>query len=174
MDKELKKCKTRTFYGLLNLLQRYHWQWHVTLTFSGEFSNVSIDSYNTINRLILRWARELQTSENIQIAFFMVLCIRQGHPHVHLLMFGSNNDGAKNLSDISKSKWANRWPYFAKIEIIEEQQKVIRYVAKHLLIYEIDNSQSYDDADYVISESYYDFYNRNLLKRFENQSIHQG
>jgi hypothetical protein len=154
MDKELKKHQMRTFYGYLHLLRRYHWHWFITLTFPAEFSVTSLKSYNKIDRMLLNWARNLQTSENLQIAFFMVLCIKLGHPHFHLLALGSNNDGSKTLLDISKSKWAQAWEHYAKIEQIGKQMGVIRYVSKHLL-------------DFECSESEYDFYNRNLLKRFE-------
>lgn len=51
-----------------------------------------------------------------------------GHPHLHILMIGRNKNG-KTLLDVNKSKWEQKWFYYAKIENPRSNRKVTKYVA---------------------------------------------
>jgi hypothetical protein len=111
-------------------LRNWNFEWFATFTFSAErrFGDWLVKRY------LLDWSRKLCTGENIQIAYFYVMCLNYGHPHVHLLMIGRGkyNRGIKTLRHVVRSKWEGEWPFLAKIETPESQAGVVNYFASHL------------------------------------------
>jgi hypothetical protein len=136
----MNQLNTINFEAYSEYLQNWHWQWFTTLTFDS-----CLDS-KSINKLRLNWTRSLCTSENIQVAYFYVEAYNAGHPHLHLLMLGTNKQN-KTLLDLDPLRWQSAWPYRASIAIPESNSAVSSYIAGHL---SRQNSE-------------YDIYNKKLL-----------
>ena len=137
---------------IVDYLNNIDWQWFCTLTFN-EHKFRGYKS-NTIQSLVNRFYRDICISEGIQVAGFYVISYRDGHPHVHALLFGKNKFG-KSLSDVEPSKWERAWPSIAKIEVPISRESVCRYFAKHF--YGANNRNCLE------------FYNIKLLKNLLNK-----
>jgi hypothetical protein len=121
---------------------KWDWQWFTTLTFRSDLPT------NEIHDLRLKWTRDLCTKENIQVAYFYALVLKDKHPHLHLLMIGSNKFG-KTLFDVDLEKWTHAWPYIAHISVPDFNIKVSGYLTKNIMSF----------------TSEYDVYNKKLLEK---------
>jgi len=150
MNEKLKQWRQSLFLGYHYMFRRYPWQWTATLSFGDDFSSL------VVNEMLIRWIRELQTSEHIQIAYVSVICIKKEHPHVHLLIFGRGKHRGDiiTLDNVNPRTWASKWPYFAKVEKIKNLERATRYVASHTFRFKCD--------DYEMN-----FYNMKLLSKFQ-------
>ena len=140
------------YRGYRRFLQNWDWEWLVTLTFPER--TYRHYSRNAAKADLLRWTRQLCTSEHIQVCYYYALCYICGHPHFHLLMIGRGRSGreVKSLHDVSPSKWARRWDHIAKIEVPDSISSVSKYLAAHKLRFKCDRADI-------------DSYNQNLLKQ---------
>jgi hypothetical protein len=116
-------------YG--NFINRWPWQWFLTLTFR---EPVSLEF---ARRQLLNWNRNLCTSEGIQTAFIAVWNNTNFTPHWHALIFGKNKYG-KTLLDILEKRWERRWPGIAHIEDVRNNHAVSQYVAGNITLWNSD------------------------------------
>jgi hypothetical protein len=151
MSERLRQWRQALFLGYHRMFQRYPWQWICHLTFNDDYST------DVVNEMLLRWTRDLQITEHIQIAYVKVICFRREHPHLHLLVFGRGKYKGEiiTLEDVSPRKWASKWPFFAKIEPIEDHYRATRYEALQTFKYKCD--------EYEI-----DYYNLKLLRQLRD------
>jgi hypothetical protein len=138
---------------------KWNWQWFTTLTFRSDLQTNSTAltfrsnlQTNSIDDLRLKWTRDLCTKENIQVAYFYALVYKDKHPHLHLLMIGSNKFG-KTLFDIDLDKWTDAWPYIAHIFVPDSNIKVSGYFNKNIMSFNSD----------------YDVYNKKLLEKTQKR-----
>ncbi len=129
----------------------YPWQWLVTFTFQS--SKISND---TAENKRLQWTKNLESTEDFNLAYHYVLCRNSGHPHFHLIIFGSSKSGDRTLSNLSPSYWERQWPHHARIKIVTSKRSAAGYVAKHHLISHCQNPE-------------FGFYNRELLKKIRTK-----
>lgn len=149
IPENLRRWRQAHFLAYHGMLRRFPWEWKGDLTIRDDLSP------EAVNHIFLRWVRDLQTSEHIQVACCRVLCVKGRHPHTHFVMFGRNSDGNITLLDVSPRRWSAKWPFYANIELVENISRASRYIAKHVFKKRCD---SYD----------FDFYNRNLLYQYRN------
>jgi len=143
LEKGHKLIATR-HYG--NFINRWPWEWFLTLTFR---EPVSLD---TARRQLLNWNRDLCTSEGIQTAFIAVWNNMNFTPHWHALIFGKNKNG-RTLLDVLEKRWERKWPGIARIELVRGNQAASHYVAGNITLW---NSDLYDLL----------VYNRKLLDKY--------
>ncbi len=128
-----------------DFLKEWDWEWFATLTFRYDTNE------DMVNRLRLKWTRDLCTDEGIQVAYFYSTVNVSGHPHIHMLMIGKNKNN-KILFDVDPQKWESIWPFLARIETPKSNETVARYFTENL-------AQLGSD---------YDTYNQHLLKKTLN------
>jgi len=83
------------------LLNRYSWDWAVTLTFESPRSTQSM------MKKFKRWKSRLCKEERIQVGYGLVLCSNP-HSHIHGLLLGANRYGF-TLAEVDKKKWVESW-----------------------------------------------------------------
>ena len=154
MDEKLRLYRQALFLGYKRMFKRYPWQWAVTLTVNYEF-----DSMMRIRGMLIDWVRKLQKYEHIQVTLVYIICEKDKHQHVHLLMSGKGNHNGeiKTLFNVNRGKWRKQWPFFSKIRLVKKQDKASRYLAGHTFKMNCD--------EYEL-----DFYNLNLLKKIDTQN----
>ena len=130
-------------------LLNWDWEWYATLTFPEEYRN---RGESVVSRRLKAWTRQLCVREGIQVAYYYLLCFKDGHPHLHLLMLGRSSTPGYSLRDVGEWDYEAVWPFHAKIEHISIGADVVGYVVKHLIGVKCD--------DVVL-----DSYNQKLLGR---------
>lgn len=123
----IDKCKPKKIYvnplrqGYLNLLNRYNWDWFVTLTFRD-----LPRTYTAINRAN-RWLIYLQCKEKRKIGYYIAMeFTKQGTPHFHALL--GNLDGVRRLT------WMDEWKYgYARIYPYQVNRGADYYLTKYCL-----------------------------------------
>lgn len=105
--------------GWVSLLNRYNWDWFVTLTFA-DFPK----SYTAINRFN-RWLIYLQRKERRRIGFYCAMeFTMQGVPHFHALM--------GNLARVRRLTWKDNWKYgYARIYPYDPKLGANYYLTKY-------------------------------------------
>jgi hypothetical protein len=146
----VKEHRKKEFLAWYDFLCQFDWQWIATLTVEDGLSS------DAVGRRLLSWIRKLQTSEHMQVGYVAAMCENKGHLHVHLLMVGRRrcNGQMETLENVDPRKWSDEWPFYAKIEYIEDPFRGSRYVASHILKKKCDKCE-------------FDFYNKTLVKYFE-------
>ena len=142
--------RQREFLALDKMFSKYDWMWLATLTVEHGLSSYAVEEK------IESWARKLQTTEHVQVGYLGVMCEKNHHLHVHLLMVGQGTHNGKilTLGDVNPRKWSDRWPFFAKIEDVEDPYRASRYVASHKLKSKCDKCEIID-------------YNKKCLQKYE-------
>jgi hypothetical protein len=125
---------------------KWDWQWFTTLTFRSDLST------KETHDLRLKWTRNLCTKESIQVAYFYALVYKDKHPHLHLLMIGSNKFG-KTLLDVNRKKWIRIWGNKGHIFVPDSNIKVSGYFNKNIMS----------------CTSEYDVYNKKLLEKTQKR-----
>ena len=140
------------FESLSLFLTQWHWQWFCTFTFKEYFGPDRVKKY------LLSWTRKLCVSESIQVAYCYIHTYHSKIPHLHLLMIGEgkNNGVRTTLADVSRSYWANKWPFYSEIQIPHSISAVSKYAANHQV----------ESKDFT-----YDFYNIRLLKKLQARDL---
>lgn len=144
----ISSWRNRRFWAAVDWLDGWLWEWLGTFTFE---DNISI---NNVNHYLHYWVRKLQTREHFQVAYMGIACWKKKHPHVHLLLLGRGNREGKvvTLLDVNPKRWAREWPFIARVEVIYNREKAIKYIAAHCFRSKCDESELVD-------------YNAKLLKR---------
>jgi len=131
-------------------LSRWSWQWIVTLTFSDDFRTKGPDA---CKRKMMEWIRNLQKQEHMQVGCIYVLSFKTANPHIHLLMIGNlSSDPDKSLENVCTRTYEKKWPFYARINVVNSYYGVTKYLA----------SQDYSMRDDRVQ---YENYNMKLLKK---------
>ena len=146
-SQQVDECQSLSLF-----LTEWKWQWFCTFTFQEHFGPDRVKKY------LLSWTRQLCVSESIQVGYCYILTYHSQMPHLHLLMLGQgkNNGLKKTLADVSRGKWANKWPCYSEIQIPHSISAVSKYAARHQL----------ESKDFT-----YDFYNLKLLKKLHARDL---
>lgn len=125
------KSLRKTWVSLLN---RYNWDWFVTLTFEGLPT-----TYTAQNRL-KRWLVTLKRQEKRNIGYYKAMeFTRLGVPHFHLLM--------GNLGGVRRDKYWKLWfSQNGRARILPYDSKLGAgyYLTKYVLKDEYTNSENWD------------------------------
>jgi len=163
-DNSLYKLQNQLFFEWSDYLLHFPWEWHVTLTFDNKLFNERWYRIGTLRPLSLgkinypyarvlyrRWQFKLIDRERLQIGACCLSSYKNGRIHLHILMLGRNREG-KTLKNCSRKCWEKIWPYFARINTVQDCLTATNYVAKHFLGFRSDHANV-------------EFYNTSLLKR---------
>ena len=136
-----------------SMIRRYQWTHRADLTFDSTYDDSPM---MILEAMIIDWVRRIQVTEHLQVAFYSMTCMKQGHPHAHVLMAGRGNHNGeiRTLNDVDLDRCASAWPFLATFERIENFEKATHYVAAHVYKFKSDDWSPY-------------FYNRNLLERIQ-------
>jgi hypothetical protein len=137
-------------------IAEHPFQWFATLTFRDAVDQVSG------RKKVIEWVRKICVGEHLQVGFIAVENEFNCRGHWHLLMLGRNRFG-RDLSKVSKHKWAKRWwedncgrniklEKGVLIKEVNEIYGVSSYLARNLIVKNPDQSDVF-------------FYNRKLLKK---------
>lgn len=121
----MAKLNYTQFDSYSEFFNQWHWQWFTTLTFEPKINQ------DLILQLRLNWTRQLCKIDQIQIAYFYSQVNSSDHPHLHLLMLGTNKEN-KSLLDVNPSIWESAWPYRAQIFFPNSNIAVSKYLTKNI------------------------------------------
>jgi hypothetical protein len=139
---------------------RFPWQWKVELTFNKKFTKGSwfcvgdvetLESekmtYFSGRKLFKRWQLQIVDKEKLQIGAYLIASYKLDYLHFHVLMLGRNRDG-KTLLDCATREWCRRWPFHAKISVIDNVWGAADYAAKHFMGFKSDfaSAESYGNT----------------------------
>lgn len=117
--------RKRIYTGYCNFLSRFDWQWKATLTVNDMLSS------NALNQKLISWAEKLEEEEKLEVGYVKAFCENKGHFHLHLLMvgLGVHNEHIVTLENIKPRKWSDKWPFYARIELVKDLIKSAHYIA---------------------------------------------
>lgn len=119
---------------IIEWMNRYPFEGFMTLTLEDKIIE---DDY--INKMLLKWVRNVQIEEKIQIGYIGVSSQHSGYSrkHIHLLLCGRNRFG-KTLRDCNHDIFSQYWHPFSKLEMIHERDRLIQYlIDKNMVSYEM-------------------------------------
>lgn len=130
----IPKKNSKLRQELVNLLNRYNWDWFTTLTF------VNPPTTYTAGNRVNRWITTLQKQEKRKIGYYITQeKTKLGCPHFHLLM--------GNLTGVSRKKYWKLWfkkNGAARILPYDPKKGACYYLTKYVIKDIFRNSDTWD------------------------------